>query len=101
MQPPGALGTFPVVEGPPGAGVPGAVDIEGAGVTLDEGVVDGVVVVPVDLGPPHPTAKTSTAAPPNSAIAVLVSDFIKPLHSPSCCPPCPHSRHAEPYRVGA
>jgi hypothetical protein len=41
----------------------------------------GVVVVvgsPTGLAPlPHPTAKTSTAAPPNSAIAVLAPDFIK------------------------
>lgn len=91
MQPPGALGTFPVVEGAAGAGLPGAVDGGGSGVTLDEDVVDGVVVVLVDfaLPPPHATAKTSTVAPPNSAIAVLASDFIGPLHSPSCRLSCP------------
>jgi hypothetical protein len=50
------------------------------GVTLDERVVVVVVVVVllIDLPPPppHPTANTSMAAPPNSAIAVLGSDFI-------------------------
>jgi hypothetical protein len=47
-------------------------------VKLNEGlVVVGVVLVdpPVPL-PPHPTARTSTAAPPNSANAVLACDFI-------------------------
>ena len=52
---------------------------------MGEGALDeelGVVVVvgsPTGLAPPppHPTAKASTAAPPNSAIAVLAPDFIK------------------------
>jgi hypothetical protein len=52
---------------------------EGDG-TLDEevGVVVGVVLL-ADLPPPppHPTAKASTAAPPNSAIAVLAPYFIE------------------------
>ena len=55
---------------------------EGEGVdgTLDEefGAVVGVVLL-ADLPPPppHPTAKASTAAPPNSVIAVLAPYFIK------------------------
>jgi hypothetical protein len=50
---------------------------EGGGVddTLDEGLG---VVGSAELPPPaHPTAKASTAAPPNSAIAVLAPDFIQ------------------------
>lgn len=58
--------------------------------------MDGVVVVLVDLGPPHPTAKTSTAAPPNSAIAVLASGFIRPLHSPYVWSALSLRSHAEP-----
>ena len=54
---------------------------EGGGVddTLGEELVGVVVVVLLGdlLPPPHPTAKTSTAAPPNSAIAVLAPDFIR------------------------
>jgi hypothetical protein len=44
--------------------------------TLGEGLG---VVLPAELPPPpaHPTAKASTAAPPNSAIAVLAPDFIQ------------------------
>jgi hypothetical protein len=46
---------------------------EGGGVddTLDEGLG---VVLPAELPPPpaHPTAKASTAVPPNSAIAVAM-----------------------------
>ena len=53
---------------------------EGGGVddTLDEGLG---VVLPAELPPPpaHPTAKASTAVPPNSAIAVLAPDFIRHL----------------------
>ncbi len=102
MQPPGALGTLPVVDGVPGAGLPGADDGGGAGVTLDEGVV---VVVVVELGdllpPPHPTAKTSTAAPPNSAIAVLASDFIRISVLHPVVRPLPIVAHRDPYRVGA
>jgi hypothetical protein len=51
----------------------------GEGDTLDEELGVSVVVgSPTGLAPlPHPTAKTSTAAPPNSAIAVLAPDFIK------------------------
>jgi len=51
--------------------------VDGAGATLDEGVVEEVVgVVVLLLGallplPPHPTAKTSMVAPPNTATAVL------------------------------
>jgi hypothetical protein len=51
---------------------------EGDGVddTLDEGLG---VVLSAELPPPpaHPTAKASTAAPPNSVIAVLAPDFIQ------------------------
>jgi len=53
----------------------------GAGVTLDELFVVGVVAV-VLLGdlpppPPQPTAKTRTAAPPYSTIGLLASDLIR------------------------
>jgi hypothetical protein len=52
----------------------------GEGAAIDGAVDEGLgVVLPADLAPPppHPTAKASTAAPPNSASAVLASDFIK------------------------
>ncbi len=50
------------------------------GTTLVDGVVVGVVVLVV-LGPPlwpppQPTASTSIAAPPNTAIVVLGPDLI-------------------------
>ena len=59
---------------------PGA--YEGGGVLVVElvvGVVVVVVLVLVDpplLLPPHPTASTSIAAPPRSAIVALGSHFI-------------------------
>ncbi|MEZ0350934.1 hypothetical protein [Mycobacterium sp. pR1184] len=43
-----------------------------AGVTLEVGVAIGVVVLLANSLPPNPIAKTSVAAPPNSAIAVFV-----------------------------
>jgi hypothetical protein len=51
--------------------------------TLDEelGVVVGVVLLADLPPPPHPTAKASTAAPPNSAIVDLAPDFIHTSHS--------------------
>jgi hypothetical protein len=51
----------------------------GVGAALDEElVVLGSVVLAAGLPPtPHPTAKTSTAAPPNSAIAFLARDFTR------------------------
>ncbi len=71
---------------PPAGPPPGAVD--GAGATLDEGVVvvDGVVLLGPLLPPPHPTANTSMAEPPKSATAVLAPDLIGF--------PTLHSRHA-------
>lgn len=57
--PPGAAKS-----GPPGAG--------GAGVTLEAGSAIGVVGLLANSLPPNPTAKTSVAAPPNSAIAAFV-----------------------------
>jgi hypothetical protein len=66
---------------PPPVGLPEVAAARGAGVTLDELVVVGVVAV-VLLGdlpprPPQPTAKTRTAAPPYSTIALLASDLIR------------------------
>jgi hypothetical protein len=60
-----------------GAPVSGVVDAadEGA-VTLVVGVLGVVLLLGALLPPPHPTAKTSTAAPPNTAKAVLASDLI-------------------------
>ena len=52
-----------------GAGVDGALEVIGWVV----GVVGSAELPPLL----HPTAKASTAAPPNSAIAVLAPDFIK------------------------
>lgn len=72
MQPPGALGTLAVVEGELEEGLSGVLDGADEGVTPDDIVVGDVVVVLVDLVlPPHPAAKTTTAAPPNRATAVL------------------------------
>jgi hypothetical protein len=50
--------------------VPAAVG--GAGTTLEVGVAIGVAVLLANSLPPNPTAKTSAAAPPNSAIADFV-----------------------------
>jgi hypothetical protein len=53
--------------------------VDGAGATLDVGVVvvvDVVLLLGPLLPPPQPTASTSTAAPPKSATAVLASDLI-------------------------
>lgn len=84
MPPPPPFGPPP----PVGAPVPGVVD--GEGTTLDEGVV--VVGVVLLLGallppPPQPTAKTSMAAPPNTANAVRASDLIRlpTLIQSFCC----------------
>jgi hypothetical protein len=91
MLPPPPLGPPPPVI-PPGPPPPGAPPVgaagagdgvnRGAGTVLDEGVVVVVVVVVVLVGPPlppppHPTAKTSMAAPANSAIIVRASGFIR------------------------
>jgi hypothetical protein len=69
---------------PPPEVSPGADEV-GAGVVLVAELVVGVVVVvlllvepPLPL-PPQPTASTSIAAPPSSAIFALGSDFISYL----------------------
>jgi hypothetical protein len=69
---------------PPPELSPGADEV-GAGVVLVVELVAGEVVVvlllvepPLPL-PPHPTASTSIAAPPSSAIVALGSDFISYL----------------------
>jgi hypothetical protein len=64
--------------------------VDGAGATLDDGVVvvvDGVVLLLLGplLPPPHPTANTSIAVPPKSATAFLAPDLIAN----------PHSRHSD------
>jgi hypothetical protein len=92
MLPPPPPGPPPPV-GPPGTPPPPPGVVDGAGATLDEGVVVGVVPL---LGallppPPHPTAKTSIAAPPNTATAVLASDLIRL--------PTPHSRRSRAVNV--
>jgi hypothetical protein len=67
---------------PPGAVVVTAGDVAVVGGTLDDAGVVVVLGADVLLGDPpspllpHPTANTSAAAPPNSAMAVLASDFI-------------------------
>jgi hypothetical protein len=94
MLPPPPPGPPPPVTPPPPP-PPGAVD--GAGDTLDEGLVVGVVLLlgPLLPPPPHPTARTSIAAPPKSAAAVLASDLIRF--------PTLHSRHmsSPPVRTPA
>jgi hypothetical protein len=72
VGPPGAL-----PPPPPGPPPPFGPPVDGAGATLDV----GLVVVEVELfgpllPPPHATVKTSIAAPPKSATAVLAPDFI-------------------------
>jgi hypothetical protein len=78
MLPPPPPGP-PLPVGPPGLPPPPPGAVDGAGVTLDVGVVAVVGVVllvgPL-LPPPHPTANRSIAAPPNTATAVLASDLI-------------------------
>jgi hypothetical protein len=78
VGPPGMLPPPPPGPPPPvGPPVPGAVD--GAGATLDEGVivVVGVVLLlgPL-LPPPHPTANARMAVPPKTATAFLTPDLI-------------------------
>jgi hypothetical protein len=73
---------------------PGADEVGTDVVLVVELVVDVVVVVlllvesPLSL-PPHPTASTSIAAPPSSAILTLGSDFISYLLHSRAAPDTP------------
>ncbi len=72
----------------------------GAGATLDVGVAIGVVVLLANSAPPNPIAKPSVAAPPNSAIAVFVCDFIRLSVLGCVVVATPNVACAYPYRVG-